>query len=203
MTGATTTTGATMTSRVHYLRKRKAPLAGRRVDVAAAMDDLPFGAWLVADDGECAVYAGHASKNLLLLWHYDVDGKFQYQSGDDVGECALRGFRTTGELWEPTLPAPDLSANTGWMDRDGRLYPCNEWGHNGLAEALEYHHNLPGSVDAAGYLKLNTGTWVPLRESRFTGGLSQRQLDGLFDWHMQRGRKLKGWMQGDEGGDDE
>lgn len=82
----------------------------------------------------------------------------------------------------PDLP-PEGSA--GWLDRQGRFWPCPEWKHRESAEALIRQLGYQrGSSSATDYLSLRRH-WVIIYIDGSTLGsgkpFNQAQIDTMFD----------------------
>lgn len=81
--------------------------------------------------------------------------------------------------------------DNGWLAPDGKLYPCAYQGHIALAE----HLGLRGTqIEDDGWIKLQNGNWLyPFYLKKH--GVTQAQLDTLFDWHIATKVDLKPWMK--------
>jgi len=79
-----------------------------------------------------------------------------------------------------------ITTSNGWLSPDGKFYPCQWFEHVTLAYALGHEEKVLENF----WVKLSKGeTYPPER------GLSQRQMDLLFDMYTKDGRKLPSWWE--------
>lgn len=92
----------------------------------------------------------------------------------------------------PQKPTTEFTKwDNGWLSPDGKLYPCEYQGHIALAENL----GLEGTdIEDAGWIKLQDGGWLYPFYLR-SQGVTQAQLDTLFDWHRANKINMKPWMK--------
>ena len=140
---------------------------------------------------------------------------------------AVRAFRARPQVQQSTQVLPDpmtdyAGVRWGWLDREGRLYPCHYGGHRGLANLLRVDRGLtrppprmsdwrPGddevsddeqAVEAAGYIRLTSATgwrgpseWLNLDDMKRP---TERQRSAIMEWCTANGAKLPRWWD-DEG----
>jgi len=87
---------------------------------------------------------------------------------------------------EPRAPlsSPVITGDTGWLAIDGRFYQCAYREHATLAVGLGWDEQ---DLERANWIKLQHGTLLNYDQR----GLSQPQLDALFDWCTENGWKLQ------------
>lgn len=101
-------------------------------------------------------------------------------------------------------PKPDftLTARNGWMDREGRLYPCAYMEHIRLAEQLGY---AEGRLEEMGWVKISDYATapapVPPRPVAFYVAKirpTDEQIKATAQWCEKHGYKLPFWCGGDD-----
>ncbi len=95
-------------------------------------------------------------------------------------------------------PQPDLTmeADTGWLSPEGKLYPCDYWGHSDLAHRLKlswrgHIHGVSGWIHVQDGHFRNPSPWHTDDEPSVDA--TQAQIDFIFDWCQKHGKEMPAW----------
>lgn len=154
---------------------------------------LPSSIAEMAQINECQIESLECEKNRIVT---DVSNRYERIENDvlksDSQEKLLYNLQQSVGPGHSPKPTTDfLKWENGWLAPDGKFYACKYQGHIALAE----HLGLQGThIEDAGWVKLQSGIW--LYPFYLKGqGVTQAQLDTLFDWHRAKKIDMKPWMK--------
>ena len=86
------------------------------------------------------------------------------------------------------------NASNGWLSPDGRLFPCQSWGHMDLCEEIcrefgfSADRNAMVAVLMKGYLQLRNYQFIVDEE------ITQRQYDAIWEYGVAQGHFKHGGL---------
>ncbi len=138
-------------------------------------------------------------------YHPSPEEQFPLPRGDRRSDVEILEDYIVSE--EPNVaPAPDptLSSLNGWIDRQGRFFPCQYMGHVGLSQLLgesEY------GFEEKGWIKISDSqdfqSTILERDDIIVGagfrGPTQAQIDTVFAWcHKHDRKRIPEWLKNAE-----